>query len=182
MQNQNIKRLRIEAYEDEIASLLEENSQLESQLRLVTENLNFEAQNKDHWRNSTQAARFDLRVLIFNTSSLIFLRRRELEKQQESNRTLLMRNLEVEEMFQDQTSSCMKVLGDVLTIVWSLSNRFVWTTKLDLLKMIVSSSDSLKFLVRGGHGQVENFFQLSTKILAQFLEKDKRLRLKLLRN
>merc|ERR1711879_897130 len=47
--------------------------------------------------------------------------------------------------------------GDVLTIVWSLSN----------------SSDSLKFLVRGGHGQVENFFQLSNKILAQFLEKDK---------
>ena len=124
LQNQNIKRLRIEAYEDEIASLLEKNSQLESQLRLVTENLNFEAQNKDHWRNSTQAARFDLRVLIFNTSSLIFLRRRELEKQQESNRTLLMRNLEVEEMFQEQTSSCMKVLGDVLTIVWSLSNRF----------------------------------------------------------
>ena len=60
LQNQNIKRLRIEAYEDEIASLLEKNSQLESQLRLVTENLNFEAQNKDHWRNSTQAARFDL--------------------------------------------------------------------------------------------------------------------------
>ena len=59
-QNQNIKRLRIEAYEDEIASLLEKNNQLESQLHLVKENLNFEAHNKDHWRNSTQAARFDL--------------------------------------------------------------------------------------------------------------------------
>ena len=55
---------------------------------------------------------------------MIFLGRRELEKLQEENRILLMRNLEVEEMFQDQTSSCMKVLGDVLTIVWSLSNRF----------------------------------------------------------
>ena len=59
-QNQNIKKMRIEAYEDEIASLLEKNSSLESQLRLLTENLNFEAHNKDHWRNSTQAARFDL--------------------------------------------------------------------------------------------------------------------------
>ena len=46
-----------------------------------------------------------------------------MEKQLEENRILLMRNLEVEEMFQDQTASCMKVLGDVLTIVWSLSNR-----------------------------------------------------------
>jgi len=34
-----------------------------------------------------------------------------------------MGNLEVEEIFQDQTASCMEVLGDVLTIVWSLSNR-----------------------------------------------------------
>ena len=46
-----------------------------------------------------------------------------MEKQLEENRILLLRNLEVEEMFQDQTASCMKVLGDVLTIVWSLSNR-----------------------------------------------------------
>jgi len=51
-QNQDIKRLRIEAYEDEIASLLEKNNQLQSQLRLVKENLNFEADNNDHWRNS----------------------------------------------------------------------------------------------------------------------------------
>ena len=57
---QNSKRLRIEAYEDEIASLLEKNSSLESQLRLLTENLNFEAHNKVYWRNSTQTARFDL--------------------------------------------------------------------------------------------------------------------------
>ena len=34
------------------------------------------------------------------------LLRRELEKQMEENRTLLMRNLEVEDMFQNQTSSC----------------------------------------------------------------------------
>ena len=58
LQSQNLKRLRIEAYENEIASLLEKNSHLESELRLVKENLNFEAANKDHWRNSTQAARF----------------------------------------------------------------------------------------------------------------------------
>ena len=65
--------------------------------------------------------------MIFNISLIrkfIFLRRRELEKLQGENRILLLRNLEVEEMFQDQTSSCMKVLGEVLTIVWSLSNRF----------------------------------------------------------
>ena len=55
---------------------------------------------------------------------IIFLRRRGLEKLNEENRILLLRNMEVEEMFQDQTISCMKVLGDVLTIVWSLSNRF----------------------------------------------------------
>ena len=63
---------------------------------------------------------FDFSLIV----KLIFLRRRDLEKLREENRILLLRNLEVEEMFQDQTTSCMKVLGDVLTIVWSLSNRF----------------------------------------------------------
>ena len=114
---------------------------------------------------------------------MIFLGRRELEKLQEENRILLMRNLEVEEMFQDQTSSCMKVLGDVLTIVWSLSNRFNEAREPSHVcyQMIISSSDSLKFLVSGG--QLLQFFQLSTKILAQFLlEKDKRWTFKLLYN
>ena len=47
--------------------------------------------------------------------------------------------------------------------------------------MIISSSDSLKFLVSGS--QLLEFIQLSTKILAQFvLEKDKRWKFKLLYN
>ena len=109
------------------------------------------------------------------------LLRRELEKQMEENRTLLMRNLEVEDMFQNQTSSCMKVLGDVLTIVWSLSNRCTEAARQQIflyLEYCCISTDSLKFLVSGG--QLLEFFQLSTKILAQFLEKDQRFGLKAL--
>ena len=76
-QSQNDKKLRIEAYEDEITSLLEKNSKLgkmkinckselnlissESQLHLLTQNLStsldMEARSKDHWRRCTQAVR-----------------------------------------------------------------------------------------------------------------------------
>ena len=47
-------------------------------------------------------------------------------------------------------------------------------------KTVISSSDSLKFLVSGV--QLLEFIQLSTKIITQFLEKDKRWKFKLLTN
>ena len=62
---------------------------------------------------------------------MLLLARRELEKLQDENRTMLERSLEVEDMFQVQTTSCMKVLGEVLRLVWSLSNRSVLSFKVE---------------------------------------------------
>ena len=85
--------------------------------------------------------------------------RKELEKVQDEKRDLLTRNLDAEESYHEQIDACMRILGDVLRLVWSLSN----------------SPDCLRFMDR--ICQPLKFLTLCKSILAQLLEKDEEYKL-----